>query len=805
MHENGVLCKKQANNLCYAFNPKYMPLQKLYLFVFFAAALTGFAFQKTRQPERIFPYKNKDLSIQQRVDDLYSRMNLQEKVAQVSAYQLNKLIIEAEGGKSDTKVTLDNALKNGIGFVENAFDTLEAVQSVEKINKIQAFLKNTRLGIPAIVGSEGLHGYTGTNSTVFPSPIAIGCSFDPELVKKAYDIVGREARARGSSEIHGIVLDIGRDPRWGRIEETFGEDTYLNTMMGIACVSGLQGGISGNPDTSHVISSPKHFAGYAQVDGGRNFAPTHFTYRTFMDQILPPFEAAIKVAHAQGIMASHGDIDGIPAHGNQWLLTQVLKQQWGFQGVVVSDYMDISRLDILHHVAANQDEAAEMALRAGIDVDLPTGAAYKNLVRLVAQKPELMPYLEQAVKRVLRLKFMLGLFENPFSDAHFAKTFVNNDAHINLSKQLADKCVVLLKNSKNILPLKKENIKTIAVIGPKAADRSLGTYTMPNDKAISILEAIQHEAGSAIKVLYHEGCKIANYKVMPDGEEITELIPISKEQKSISAAVNTALQADAVILCLGDEHFTVKEAVFKPGKKGDRSELTLLGNQLALARQLIATGKPVVIVLKNGRPISIPELNAEATSIMEVFNNGMMTGPAVCDAIFGKTNPGGKLSVSVPKSVGQLPVYYSQNATGTYKDYILEDSKPLYPFGYGLSYTTFSYTGLNIEDKVISSGRDFKFSFIIKNTGNYTGDEVVQVYVHDKVASVLRPVKELKRFERVALKPGESKLVSFTLNPAIDLSFTNNENKKVAEPGEFDLMIGASSADIKLSAVISLK
>lgn len=743
-------------------------------------------------------YWDANLPVEQRVEDLLSKMTLEEKVAQLYAQNIRNLTLAEEGIKVKT-VALNQAISKGIGAIENTFDPLSPEESVRRTNRIQQFLRDsTRLKIPALIHSECLHGHAGYNSTVFPTPLALACSWNPELIEKAFLVTGIEARARGSHEAHTPVLDVGRDPRWGRIEETYGEDTYLVTQMGMAAITGLQGGTSGNPGRDHIISACKHFAGYAQVDGGRNFAPTNHSPKILFDEILPPFQAAITKAQAQGIMASHGEIDGIPAHGNEWLLTKLLRDQWNFEGMVVCDYNDVKRLEEFHHVAATPEEAAVMALKAGVDMDIPVGSAYQFLLNYTTENPDFIYYIDRSVRRILRLKFMLALFENPFTDENRATQFVGSDENRQLAKKVADESIVLLKNENNLLPLNIEKLKSIAVIGPNADSKDMGVYSMKNDHVVSILEGIKRQVGNNLIINYEKGCEIAKEFINEAGTKIVEERNFDEEKNNIHRAVQAASQSDVAIVCVGGNVFTSVEATYGKGSTGDRHDLELLGNQEELVRRIAQTGTPVVLVLMGGKPYAIPELVGSVQSIISTFYLGQANGRSVADALFGKVNPSGKLAISFPRAAGQLPIYYSQKSTGFFKNYIQMETSPLFPFGFGLSYTTFEFSNFKIDSKSIKSTDKLKFSFQVKNSGSVAGAEVAQVYFRDEVASVTRPVKLLVRFEKVFLQPGETTQLEFEIDPQTDLSFTGVDMNRIVEPGKFSLMIGNSSDNILL-------
>jgi len=745
------------------------------------------------------------LPVEKRVELLLNQMTLKEKVAQVSALLIKVNINE---GGAESKSTIYTKLRNGIGEFENSFDRASPKESAIYMNRLQQFLKDsTRLKIPALVGSECLHGHVGYNSTVFPVPLAMASSWNPELGNKVFDIAGREARMRGCTGAHTPVLDLGRDPRWGRIEETYGEDTYLVSQMGFAATTGLQGSTDGNPGTTHIISSPKHFAGYGQVTGGRNFTPTVFSTRMLYDEIFPPFEKAVKEANILGIMPSHCDVDGIPAHANQWLLTDVLRKKWGFKGMIVSDYDDITRLNSLHKIAGDDKDAAIKALMAGVDIDLPVGTSYRNLTEVISNDPLLERYLNESVKRVLTLKFKLGLFENPFVDVEKCGKFVGSSPNVAVAEEIANESIVLLKNRDKILPLDVNKINSIAVIGPNAASTETGGYSVENDYVVSILEGIKKSVPDRIRVNYAKGCEIARFENWETGPTNMIIATLKEEEKSLQQAVNLAGASDVAIVVVGGTTQTSHEAWLREGFKGDRSTLDLLGNQEELGNRVIATGKPVIVVLMGGKPYAIPQLSEKITALLNTFYLGQQTGVAVSNVLFGKVNPSGKLPISIPRSSGQLPVYYSQRRGAFIKDYLEESSKPLFAFGYGLSYTTFEFSDYKAVKDTISAEEDFRFGLQVKNTGKYSGAEVVQVYYSDVVTSVSRPEKLLVRFKKVFLEPGESKFIDFVIHPKEDLSFSGLDYTKKPEPGEFKILIGNSSDNILIEKdfYISLK
>lgn len=748
-------------------------------------------------------YRNPNASIDERVEDLISRMTLAEKVAQVQAVSLRDSTAEEEGLAGIVNAVRDG-ISMGIGQIENTFDPRVPEESVREVNDLQRqLLEETRLGVPALIGSECAHGHAGLESTILPVPLAMASSWNPSLVKESFDCAGREARARGAHEAHTPVLDLGRDPRWGRIEETFGEDTHLVSQMGLAAVSGLQGGCSGEPGATHVVSAPKHFAGYGQVVGGRNFAATPIDSRTLHEEVLPPFKAVVQEANALGMMASHCEVEGVPAHGNRWLLTDLLRGEWGFKGYVVSDYNDVPRLEFFQRVAETVEDACEMALSAGMDMDLPVGQGYQHLLKVIEERPDLEAHLDVSVRRVLWLKFKLGLFENPFVDASAVSSIVDCPAHRDVAERIATESIVMLKNEGDILPLKKESVRSLALLGPNADTKQVGNYTVGRSEITSFLDGLQAAAGSDLEVKHARACSIA--EVGWDGKQ-THLKQNSlvDEDASIAEAVALATESDVALVCVGGTTETSREAFFVDGIKGDRATLGLLGNQLELVQRVVATGTPTVVVLQGGRPYSIPELDSLPVAILNTFYLGQANGAALAKVVFGEVSPSGRLPVTVPRSVGQLPMYYSQKRISFYKDYLDEEPGPLYPFGYGLSYATFEYSDLALESSKVSREDGLSFTLKVKNASSVDGAEVVQVYLRDQYASVVRPDKLLVAFEKVYLKAGEERELRFALSPEKDMSFIGRDGARCVEKGSFDLEIGSSSVDVRLKQSFEL-
>jgi beta-glucosidase len=744
------------------------------------------------------PFRNPALPVEQRIADLLSRMILEEKVAQITS-AMERMVVA-----SDPKASLVDQkgaflperaavwMKNGLGQISRPSGMRGPREMAEFTNTIQKWVKeNTRLGIPVLFHEECLHGHAGSKGTSFPQAIALASTWDPELVQEVFSATSREVRARGAQQCLTPVLDLAREPRWGRTEETYGEDPHLGSRLAVAATRGFQG-IGPFIDKSHVIATAKHFAVHGQPEGGTNTAPGNYSERVIREYFLKPFEAAVKEGNIQSVMASYNEIDGIPSHSNRFLLDNILRQEWGFNGVVVSDYFGIRQLRTTHHVAGSDEEAAKLALESGVDIELPYGEANPLLVDLVKQGKVSEAYVDRAAWRVLRAKFLTGLFDDPFVDPDYAEKITNSEGHRNLALHAAHKAIILLKNNGNLLPLNKADYRRIAVIGPNAAEVHLGGYSGTPGRGISILQGIKEKAGQAIEILHAEGCKITETPSDLSGEKVALADP-ALNAKRLQEAVKVAEKADIIILALGGNEQTSREA-WEPNHLGDRDNLDLPGNQDDLVKAMLALGKPVVVFLLHGRPNSINYIAENVPAILEGWYLGQEGGTAVADVLFGDYNPGGKLPVSVPRSTGQLPVYYYQKPSARLQ-YLGSTSKPLYPFGWGLSYTTFKYGSLSLSPDSIGTEGKTKASVDVTNAGAVRGDEVAQLYIRDEVSSVTRPVKELRGFRRITLDPGQTRTVEFTLGPD-ELSFLNREMRRVVEPGAFKIMVGGNSVDL---------
>jgi beta-glucosidase len=750
-------------------------------------------------------YKNCGQPVEARLSDLLSRMTIDEKVAQlVCIWRQKQALLFDEPGTLDPN-KLKQHLKNGIGQIARLSDTnggLGVQQMADLANALQKFLiEETRLGIPAIFHEECLHGLVAIDATSYPQPIGLASTFNTELVEKIYGAIAEDTRARGAHQALTPVVDVARDPRWGRVEETFGEDPFLVAQMGIAAVHGLQGRGS-FADGKRVIATLKHFAAHGQPESGSNCGPGNFSERILRDTFLYPFKEAIQKANALSIMPSYNEIDGVPSHANKWLLQDVLRKEWGFEGMVVSDYFAITELNQREEatsffVARDKSEAAVLAAQAGVNIELPDADCYPEVPRLVEECTLAESLIDRLISPILKFKFQLGLFEHPYVqiDTEQHKQMLEKDRATAL--RAAQETITLLKNEQNTLPLRPDAKSTLAVIGPNADRTLLGGYSGKPRYFTSVLKGIKDKVGKNTNVLYSEGCKIT---VGGSWDEDVVTLPDPEENRRlISIAVATAQKADAVILVLGDNEQTSREAWSKI-HLGDRASLDLFGMQNDLAKAVLDTGKPVILVLFNGRPNSLSEIHARVPAILECWYLGQETGNAVADVLFGDFNPGGKLPISIPRSAGHIPCFYNHKSSAR-RGYLFDDITPLYPFGFGLSYTTFRFSNLRLENPTIRKNERTKVLIDVTNTGNRAGSEVVQMYIRDQFSTVTRPVKELRGFKKIWLGPNESKTVALEIMPE-HLAFTNIEMEHVVEPGDFEIMVGNSSLDQDLAKTV---
>lgn len=870
--------------------------------------------------EKTTIYKDSTKSIRERVDDLLSRMTVLEKARQLDMYSGGAIVSDnhLEKEKADKVIGID-----GIGSLHDFYPT-----ESELSNQVQKYMvEKTRLGIPALLIEEALHGYQGSKGTSFPAPIGLGSMWDVDLMQKIGRVIGTETRAHGVHFVLSPVLGLAREPRWGRVEETYGEDPYLVAQTGLAMVKGMQG--KSFKDQNSVISEPKHYAIHSIPEGGINTAPVRIGEREARETFLYPFEMAVRKGNAHGVMAAYHEWDGIPVAAHPFLLKELLRDEWGFEGMVLSDLGAISRLLHDHRTAETPKEAITDAIKAGLDMqfyDFHHDVFQQSIVDAVEDGSMTMKELDRAVASVLRVKFKLGLFENPYTDTSLIKKYHHSDENQKLALEAGRKSICLLKNENNLLPFSKD-VKSIAVIGSQADAAALGGYSPRNVEAVTILEGIRKKFGDEVEINFVPGIEVIdmmdiinakylhtpdkkhngllaeyfnnpNVEGKPDFTQIeTNMTPYYHNNSpgggiaadnfsvrwtgTITAPINGLYEIGIVTddkgrLFINDEliidnwdpyqvnvlitnsiylkqgeansirmefadvsdyaglHLKwkmvkadtedidnqieiIKDVVKKSditilvlgesgesvGEGKDKSDLNMSGIQLDLAKTVYSTGKPFAAVLLNGRPLTINWLDENAPVIVEAWFPGEFGGVAIADVLFGDYNPSGKLSVSFPKSVGQLPVFYNYKATGR-RGYVDGDSEPLYPFGYGLSYTSFEYSNLKIEPDSIPVDGIATISVEVKNSGKRKGTEVAQLYINDKYSSVTTPKIELKGFKRVELKPGETKTVSMELTPE-HLSLWNAEMKEVVEPGLFEILVGSSSRDIRMRGELIVK
>lgn len=738
-------------------------------------------------------YKDPNASIDERVEDLLGRMTLEEKIAQMNMNGMGEY----------------RQLPHGAGVVESPFISVQEIARMSSEIKRYA-RENTRLGIPPIQIGECLHGQLAMGATIFPQAIAQGSTWNPALVERMASIIALEASASGVDQALSPLFDLAREPRYGRTEECYGEDPYLVARMGVAFVEGMQGkaeytrvhGIA----PGKLMCTAKHFAGYSVPAGGINLAPSSLGEREMRTLHLYPFEKVVKEANVCAVMPSYNEVDGMPAHSNRWLLTDVLRGEWGFSGYVFTDYGGLSQLHNFHHVAADASEAAVMGINAGVDLEAARPDAYARLSDLVKAGKVKEEQINAAVRRILRAKFMAGLFDKPYPDPERLYEVVHRPEHVALALEVAQESAVLLKNDSALLPLDASKLKSIAVIGPNADQVQYGdyTYTRDNRSGVTILQGLRDRLGSRVQINYAKGCNITG-----------------SDRSGIAAAVEAASKSDVAVVVLGETSVILSglgwgvglgenepRDPFVSGEGYDLTSLDPPGVQRELLQAVCATGKPVVLVMVHGRPWSIDWEKDHVPAILEAWYPGEQGGNAIAGILLGDVNPSGRLNCSVPRSVGHLPVTYDYKPSarginrepGTPekpgRDYVFSSPAPLFAFGHGLSYTTFEYSDLKIDNN--ESAKTVKVSVNVRNTGSRDGKEVVQLYVNDRVSSVTTPQKMLKGFDKIELKTGEQKTVIFDL-PYDELALWNASMQRVVEPGEFAVMIGRSAEDIALS------
>jgi beta-glucosidase len=776
------------------------------------------------------PYRDARLPSAERVRDLLARMTVEEKAAQMMCvWQKKAETLVAEDGTFDLEKARESfRAGNGLGQVGRPSDAggsgvggggheprkgRNARAQAELTNAIQRFfLEESRLGIPVIFHEECLHGQAAIDGTSFPQPIGLGSTFNPALVESLYAMTAEEARVRGTHQALTPVVDVARDPRWGRVEETFGEDPHLVARLGVAAVRGFQGDRSFR-DRKHLIATLKHFVAHGQPESGQNCAPVNVSMRELREVFLHPFRKAIQEGGALSVMASYNEVDGIPSHANRWLLRDVLQGEWGFDGFVVSDYYAIWELHYRpnthgHFVAADKREACVLAVRAGVNIELPEPDCYLHLADLVATGTLAESELDELVAPMLRAKFDFGLFDDPYVDPDEAERIVGSNENRELALRAARESIILLKNEPvpgstissdkgALLPLDPSRIGTIAVIGPNADRSLLGGYSGIPKHEVTVLEGIRARLGDRATVLHSAGCGIT----VSGAWTADEVVPSDPEEdrRQIAEAVEVAKRADVVVLAIGGNEQTSREA-WSRTHMGDRTSLQMVGRQDELVQAVLGTGKPLVVLLFNGRPLSITGVAENVPAILECWYLGQESGRAVADVLFGDYNPGGKLPITIPRSVGHVPAFYNHKPSAR-RGYLFDDVTPLFPFGFGLGYSRFSIENVRLTDTVIAADGSTTVQADVTNLGPRVGSEVVQLYIRDRVSSVTRPVKELKGFERVWLRPGETRTLTLPITPE-SLAFYDIEMRYRVEPGDFEIMVGSSSREEDLQPMM---
>lgn len=714
--------------------------------------------------------KGGDVATEKKIENLLSQMTLEEKLGQMNQ-------ISSYGNIEDMSGLIK---KSEVGSILNEVDPV-------RINALQRVaIEESRMGIPLLMARDVIHGF----KTIFPIPLGQAASFDPQVAEDGARVAAIEASSVGIRWTFAPMIDVSRDPRWGRIAESCGEDTYLSSVMGAAMVKGFQGDSLNNP--SSIAACAKHFVGYGAAEGGRDYNSTFITERTLRNVYLPPFEAAAK-AGAATFMTSFNDNDGVPSTGNKFILRDVLRQEWGFDGFVVTDW-NSAREMIAHGVAQDEKDVTALAVNAGVDMEMVSYTFFKYLPEQIKAGKVKEEVIDDAVRNILRVKFRLGLFDNPYVDEK-QPSVMYNESHLAATKRAAEESAILLKNEGNVLPL-KENVRTVAIVGPMAdaPHDQLGTWIFDGEKSHTQtpLAAIKSMYGNKVQVIYEQGLAYSR----------------DKNMAGVAKAISAASRADVVIAFVGEESILSGEAHCL-------ANLNLQGTQSQLIEALAKTGKPLVTVVMAGRPLTIADEVEVSDAVLYSFHPGTMGGPAIADLLFGRAVPSGKTPVTFLKTVGQVPLYYahnnsgrpasphfkpleqvpleaSQTSEGSSSSYMDVGAQPLYPFGYGLSYTTFEYSNVKLSSSTLKKDDVLTVTFDLENTGKYEGTEVAQLYVQDKVGSVTRPVKELKRFVRVPLKPGEKKTITFEL-PISELAFWNIDMVKTVESGDFGLWVAPDS------------
>jgi beta-glucosidase len=726
------------------------------------------------------------------IDALMQKMTLEEKLGQLNLPGSGD-IVTGQAGNSDIAKKIEQ------GKVGGLFN----IKSVAKIKEVQKLaVEKSRLKIPLIFGMDVIHGY----ETVFPIPLGLSCSWDMDLIKRSARIAATEASADGINWTFSPMVDIARDPRWGRIAEGSGEDPYLGSLIAKAMVTGYQG--TSYASNTSIMSCVKHYAMYGAAEAGRDYNTTDMSHQRMYNEYLPPYKAAVE-AGVGSVMASFNEVDGVPATGNKWLMTDVLRKQWGFKGFVVTDYTGIN--EMVDHGIGDLQTASARALMAGIDMDMVGEGLLTTTQKSIKEGKATLAQVDAACRRILEAKYKLGLFDNPYKycDENRAKTEIFTASNRAQARSTAAQSFVLLKNKNNVLPLKKTG--TIALIGPLADNKENmpGTWSVAADfsKATSLLTGLKEVVGSQVKIITARGSNLDEDSLF---EDRAGMFGKSLHRDSRPAAVilqealDIANQSDVIVAALG-------ESAEMSGESSSRSNISIPKAQQDLLKALVATGKPVVLVLFTGRPLALKWENDNVPAILNVWFGGSEAGYAIADVLFGDVNPSGKLSTTFPQNVGQVPIYYAHKRTGRplgegkwfekfRSNYLDVSNDPIYPFGFGLSYTNFTYSEIQLSSASAKGNQTIKATVKVINSGSVTGKEVVQLYIRDVVGSVTRPVKELKGFQKIELKAGESRDVSFNISPE-DLKFYNYDLKYDWEPGEFTIMIGTNSSEVKKATV----
>jgi len=753
-------------------------------------------------------YKDARAPIPDRVADLMRRMTLPEKIAQIRAAWAQKS--EMIDALAFNPVKASKAFPDGIGHVTRPSDKRGVPgisgaaggtaarwrtpqETVEFINALQRWaLDDTRLGIPVLLHEESLHGYMATEATMFPQAIGLAGTFDTDLMRRVQSVIARETRARGVPYVLSPVVDIVRDPRWGRIEECFGEEPYLVAEMGVAAVEGLQGpGKFDRLAPGKVFATLKHMTGHGQPESGNNVAPAQLGERELRAFFFPPFREVVRRTSIGAVMPSYNEIDGVPSHANTWLLGKVLRKEWGFDGIIASDYGGVHELATLHHVAKDEADAARQALIAGVDSELPDGQAFATLAAQVDAGKVPVELIDRACARMLTFKFRCGLFESPYGDLEQTRRITGNAEARELALEAARKSLCLLTNKGSALPLDPAKMGRVAVIGPNHAIARLGGYSSVPKHAVSLIEGLRQVVPQADFVT-SQGVFITT----SDDRSVDPVVLADQDRNRqlIEQAVTVARLADTIVLAIGDTEQTSREG-FARNHLGDRTEIDIVGEQNALVDAMAALGKPLIVCAINGRPPSWPNVIAKADAVLECWYPGQEGGTAMAEALIGRINPGAKLPVSVVRNAGQVPSFVDRKPSSR-RGYLFDDVSPLFAFGHGLSYTTFELSVPRLSATRISADQTVAVSVDVTNTGARAGDEVVQLYVGLPQRSVTMPLIALKGFERITLAPGERRTVRFKIEPR-HLTVWNREMREVVEPGPVIVSTGSSSAQLQ--------